>query len=51
MFCVLGADPQSILPPLDMLIDDESFGDLRHNKNFLYLLKTGYEHLQKTTVF
>lgn len=50
-FNVLGANPQNLLPPLDLLIDHDSFGDLRYNSNFIYLLKTAYEHVQKAMMF
>lgn len=47
----LGAVPQSLLPPLDLLMEGDSFAKLKDNKNFLYLLKAGYEHVQKSFAF
>ncbi|KAJ8925587.1 hypothetical protein NQ315_009427 [Exocentrus adspersus] len=41
----LGANPQDLLPPLDTLIDDQSMQHLQDNKNFLFLIKTGYDHV------
>lgn len=34
-----------LLPPLEIVIDDEELSSLRENKNFLYLIKSAYEHV------
>ncbi|KAL3285649.1 hypothetical protein HHI36_000181 [Cryptolaemus montrouzieri] len=44
----MGADVNGQLPPIDILLEDSSVEDLRNNKAFVYLLKTGYEHIQRT---
>ncbi|CAH0552008.1 unnamed protein product [Brassicogethes aeneus] len=45
---VLGVDPNNILPPLENLIDD--LKELQDNKNFQFLIKTGYEHVFRTQI-
>lgn len=42
-----GADLTSYLPPADQLLAAEELGELRHNKNFQFLLRAGYEQIQK----
>ncbi|XP_018569025.1 nuclear pore complex protein Nup133 [Anoplophora glabripennis] len=44
----LGANPQNLLPPLDTLIEDQSMQHLQDNKNFQFLIKTGYDHVFRT---
>ncbi|XP_017772484.1 PREDICTED: nuclear pore complex protein Nup133 [Nicrophorus vespilloides] len=47
---VLGSDPQNLLPPLDMLIDDPSLVNLKNNKNFQFLIKAGYELINRIMI-
>ncbi|XP_064600211.1 LOW QUALITY PROTEIN: nuclear pore complex protein Nup133-like [Liolophura sinensis] len=42
-----GADLSSYLPQADQLLAAEELGELRHNKNFQFLLRAGYEQIQK----
>ncbi|CAH1116722.1 unnamed protein product [Phaedon cochleariae] len=44
----LGADPQTLLPPLDTLIEDQSLNHLQENNNFKFLIKTAYEHVYRS---
>lgn len=44
----LGCDPNHLLPPIDMLLDDPSLETLNENTNFQSLLKIGYEHFHRT---
>ncbi|XP_025830293.1 nuclear pore complex protein Nup133 [Agrilus planipennis] len=44
---VLGEDPQNLLPPLDTLMDCEEMEQMQDNKNFQFLIKLGYERIQK----
>lgn len=43
----LGYDASTLLPPIDMLLDDSSLDGLRQNPNFEPLLKTGYEQFHR----
>ncbi|CAH1978388.1 unnamed protein product [Acanthoscelides obtectus] len=47
---VLGANPQDILPPLDVLIEAESMKTLQDNNSFQFLIKTAYEYVYRTQV-
>lgn len=44
----LGADPQNLLPSLDILMDTPELFELQENKNFRYLIKTAYEHVHQS---
>ncbi|XP_050314136.1 nuclear pore complex protein Nup133 [Anthonomus grandis grandis] len=43
-----GQDPNNILPPIEMLLEDDCVDKLKGNLNFQSLLKTGYEHFHRT---
>ena len=45
--CALGIDLREYLPHVDVLLESEELGDLRHNAKFQYLVKAGYEHIQR----
>ncbi|XP_055957282.1 nuclear pore complex protein Nup133 [Patella vulgata] len=41
-----GEDLNECLPSVEELLESKELGDLRHNPNFQFLIKAGYEHLQ-----
>ncbi|XP_044746474.1 nuclear pore complex protein Nup133 [Coccinella septempunctata] len=43
----MGTDADLLIPPVEILLDDESVDHLRENKACVYLLKAGYEHIQR----
>lgn len=43
----MGTDADLLMPNIEILLDDNSLDDLRENKACIYLLKTGYEHIQR----
>ncbi|XP_023018139.1 nuclear pore complex protein Nup133 [Leptinotarsa decemlineata] len=47
---VLGADPQTLLPPLDTLTESETLHHLQEKNNFQFLIKTAYEHVYRSQV-
>lgn len=43
----MGAPADLMMPSVEILLDDPSVEHLRENKACVYLLKTGYEHIQR----
>ncbi|KAI8482592.1 hypothetical protein Bbelb_396590 [Branchiostoma belcheri] len=42
-----GVDLQEYLPDVDMLLSSEELGGLKDNSSFQYLVRAGYEHIQR----
>ncbi len=46
-FAFSGMDLREFLPPSEKLLEAAELGDLRHKANFQYLIKAGYEQVQR----
>ncbi|XP_057660912.1 nuclear pore complex protein Nup133 [Diorhabda carinulata] len=46
----LGVNPQTLLPPINMLLDSPELGQLKENPNFEFLIKTAYEYINRTQI-
>ncbi|KAK9884080.1 hypothetical protein WA026_005018 [Henosepilachna vigintioctopunctata] len=44
----MGSDPNLLLPPIDILLEDTCVESLKNDKAFNYLMKTGYEYVRQT---
>ena len=44
---IVGMDLREYLPAADKMLDASELGDLRHQANFQYLIKAGYEQVQR----
>ncbi|GLH11927.1 Nuclear pore complex protein Nup133 [Gryllus bimaculatus] len=44
-----GANPDEVLPSLGRMLESPELGTLRESNNFKYLLRVGYEYVERTT--
>lgn len=44
----LNCNPNKLLPPINMLLEDPVLDTLKENANFELLLKMGYEYFHRT---
>ena len=47
IFLFQGMDLKSVLPDPDVLFSSEELSDLSKDKNFRFLVKSGYEHVDR----
>ncbi|CAG9859414.1 unnamed protein product [Phyllotreta striolata] len=44
----IGVSPQILLPPMNVLLEDPELQELQDNPNFLFLIKTAYEYVNRS---